>query len=91
MPAVLVAMAVFGVFFVVCILALMKVNSVTEELYMTDRKRWRELGGPIGYFWRPSEKLPFFESVRARNVIRNRALFFPGTLRRQSPKERPSK
>lgn len=44
-------------------------DAAIRHIYETDHDRWRKLGRPIGYFWIPKEKVPFFRSIYARDVL----------------------
>ena len=46
-----------------------RIDAKIRYLYEHDRDRWVQLGRPIGYFWRPDEDLPFFQSFYARNSL----------------------
>lgn len=85
--ALVVGLAGFGV----CVFLLRKVDAVISDIYARDRIRWQELGSPTGYFWRPVEKVPFWESVRARDAISVTALLSPDELRRHFLGELPSR
>ena len=65
---------------VMSILLMRRVDSVIRKIYATDRNRWQELGRPTGFFWRPEEKVPFVQSVGARNAIMVSAIVSPGEL-----------
>jgi hypothetical protein len=62
------------------IILLRRVDSVIRTIYTTDKIRWQELGRPTGFFWRPKEKVSFFQSVGARNAIIISAVFAPKAL-----------
>ncbi len=46
-----------------------RIDAKIRYLYEHDRARWVQLGRPIGYFWRPDEALPFFQSLYARDCL----------------------
>jgi hypothetical protein len=48
-----------------------RIDTVLRTLYTLDRERWREIGKPVGYFWRPKqgEGVEFFRSTNSRNAL----------------------
>lgn len=55
---------------------LRRFDAALRHLYETDHERWKKLGGPTGFFWRPNEKVPFFRSIYARDALNLRFPWF---------------
>lgn len=91
MTGMLIAMLFAGVFFAAIIIVMRRADSAIKDLYSTDRERWRELGSPTGYFWRPKERGPFFRSIGARDEIGYLAAFSPNEFKHLQIRKEPNK
>jgi len=65
----LIALPIALIFFGGLIYFFLRFDAMLRRIYEADRERWRRLGGPVGFFWIPEEKTPFFRSTNSRNRL----------------------
>jgi len=65
----LIALPIALILFGVIIYFFRRFDAMLRRIYDADRERWRSLGGPVGFFWIPEEKTPFFRSTNSRNRL----------------------
>jgi hypothetical protein len=73
-------------FFVFALVGFKRFDAMVHRIYDTDKERWESLGRPMGYFWTPKEKTPFFRSTSSRDT-----LFFQFLAAGMTEKEWPNK
>lgn len=56
-------------FFGFAIFGFRRFDAMVRRIYLTDKERWQKLGSPMGYFWIPNEKTPFFRSTYSRDAL----------------------
>jgi len=64
-----IALLVVVLFFSFAIFGFRKFDAMVRHIYLTDKERWQKLGSPMGYFWIPKEKTPFFRSTHSRDAL----------------------
>jgi hypothetical protein len=65
----LIALPLAFAFFGAWIFIAIRFDCRLRHIYETDKERWQKLGGPVGFFWIPKEKTPFFRSTNSRNAL----------------------
>jgi 3-oxoacyl-ACP reductase-like protein len=71
MSAILFLVVVASAAWIICfaLRSFRRFDAKIQYIYEHEYERWTALGKPMGYFWKPKEKVPFFSSFLARDSL----------------------